>query len=212
MKIDYKKILDDGPIETSAPCRVDLGGTLDLATFYNPMRHQQPATFNMAIDMRTKVSLQPGNNKQVTVSSRGFECTQYHLDQAPFEHPLGLMFAIAAYFGAEGVHIVIDSTSPPRSALGGSSAAAVALVLLFPRNDDISDKIATTYPIESGGNQNLAMSSVMLRRVGGAVYTDDKKRTAGDALLPGDTLNVEEGSLLLEVENRSSIFAQKIQN
>ena len=45
-----------------------------------------------------------------------------------FEHPMGLMFAIAAYFRAGGIHIQIESASPPRSALGGSSAAAVALV------------------------------------------------------------------------------------
>ena len=44
---------------------------------------------------------------------------------------LGLMFAIAAYFRAEGVHIDIRSSSPPRSALGGSSAAAAALVGAF---------------------------------------------------------------------------------
>jgi D-glycero-alpha-D-manno-heptose-7-phosphate kinase len=38
------------------------------------------------------------------------------------------MFATATYFNAGGVHIDIESGSPPRSALGGSSVAAVALV------------------------------------------------------------------------------------
>jgi D-glycero-alpha-D-manno-heptose-7-phosphate kinase len=38
---------------------------------------------------------------------------------------------VAAYFNADGVHIEIDSASPPRSALGGSSVAAVALVWAF---------------------------------------------------------------------------------
>ena len=38
------------------------------------------------------------------------------------------MFATATYFNAGGVHIDIESESPPRSALGGSSVAAVALV------------------------------------------------------------------------------------
>ena len=42
-----------------------------------------------------------------------------------------LVFAIASYFRAEGVHVVINSSSPPRSALGGSSVAAVALVAAF---------------------------------------------------------------------------------
>jgi D-glycero-alpha-D-manno-heptose-7-phosphate kinase len=44
---------------------------------------------------------------------------------------MGLMFATAAFFNAEGIHIEIESQSPPRSALGGSSAAAVALVAAF---------------------------------------------------------------------------------
>jgi D-glycero-alpha-D-manno-heptose-7-phosphate kinase len=44
---------------------------------------------------------------------------------------MGLMFGVAAYFQADGVHVVIDSQSPPRSALGGSSVAAVALVAAF---------------------------------------------------------------------------------
>ena len=38
------------------------------------------------------------------------------------------MFAIAAYFNADGIHIDISSGSPPRSALGGSSVAAVSLL------------------------------------------------------------------------------------
>ena len=41
------------------------------------------------------------------------------------------MFATAAYFKAGGVHIEIESKSPPRSELGGSSYAAVALVAAF---------------------------------------------------------------------------------
>jgi D-glycero-alpha-D-manno-heptose-7-phosphate kinase len=67
----------------------------------------------------------------VKISSKGFKSATYPLDESPFDHPLGLMFAIAAYFRAEGVHIDINSSSPPRSALGGSSAAAVALVGAF---------------------------------------------------------------------------------
>jgi D-glycero-alpha-D-manno-heptose-7-phosphate kinase len=53
--------------------------------------------------------------------------------KAPYDHPMGLMFAIADYFKAEGVAIHIDSASPPRSALGGSSVAAVALIAALAR-------------------------------------------------------------------------------
>lgn len=115
-------------IRSSAPCRVDMGGTLDISTFYLPLRHFQPCTFNAALGLRTHVSLHPYKNGYVKVSSKGFENAEFMLDNAPFNHPLGLIFAIAAYFRLDGIHIYIDSSSPPRSALGGSSSAAVSLV------------------------------------------------------------------------------------
>ena len=115
-------------IETSAPCRVDLGGTFDLSTFAYPLGPLSPLTFNIAVDLRTRVRLRPFAPGRVRVSSTGFESAVFDADQAPFDHPLGLMFAVAAHFGVSGVAIEIDSASPPRSALGGSSVAAVALV------------------------------------------------------------------------------------
>jgi D-glycero-alpha-D-manno-heptose-7-phosphate kinase len=131
MTHELRKRLGKEPIETSVPCRVDMGGTLDLATFYNPLRHQLPCTFNIAINLRTKIRLQPYRTGFVKISSRGFQDAEYPANRAPFNHPLGLMFAVATYFKADGVHIDINSASPPRSALGGSSAAAVALVAAF---------------------------------------------------------------------------------
>lgn len=110
-----------------------MGGTLDISTFHYPLRHLFPCTFNMAIDLRTRVRILPYHEGLVRISSKGFKSAEYTLSKAPFDHPLGLMFAIAAYFRVAGVHIVIDSTSPPRSALGGSSAAAVALVAAFSK-------------------------------------------------------------------------------
>ena len=110
-----------------------MGGTLDISTFYYPLRYLSPCTVNLAMGLRTRVRLLPYDKGMVKVSSKGFESAKYPLDKAPFDHPLGLMFAIAAYFRAEGVHIDIDSSSPPRSALGGSSAAAVALVAAFSK-------------------------------------------------------------------------------
>lgn len=118
----------DEIIRASAPCRVDMGGTLDISTFYFPLRHLKPCTFNAAIRMRTEVSLHPFRDGYVKVSSKGFESAEFILDDVPFDHPLGLMFAVASYFRADGVHISIESASPPKSALGGSSSAAVALV------------------------------------------------------------------------------------
>jgi len=126
-----RKILESGPIETSAPCRIDMGGTLDIPIFYYPLRHLNPCTFNIALGLRTRIRLLPYTKGLIKISSRGFKDAEFPADAAPFDHPLGLMFATAAYFNAGGVHIDIDSGSPPRSALGGSSAAAVALVAAF---------------------------------------------------------------------------------
>ncbi len=118
----------DEIIRASAPCRVDMGGTLDISTFHFPLRHLNPCTFNAAIRMRTEVSLHPYRDGYVRISSKGFESTEFIMDTAPFDHPLGLMLAVASYFRADGIHICIESSSPPKSALGGSSSAAVALV------------------------------------------------------------------------------------
>ncbi len=127
MEQHINKKLDAAPIEASAPCRIDMGGTLDIPTFSYPLRHLEPCTFNIALNLRTRVRLRPFTRGQIKISSRGFKEAIFAADAAPFDHPLGLMFATAAYFNASGIHIDIESQSPPRSALGGSSVAAVAL-------------------------------------------------------------------------------------
>ena len=131
MEKKLRKLLETAPIEASAPCRIDMGGTLDIPTFYYPLRHLSPCTFNIALALRTRVRLLPYTRGRIKISSRGFKDAHFPADAAPFNHPMGLMFATAAFFKAEGIHIEIESQSPPRSALGGSSAAAVALVAAF---------------------------------------------------------------------------------
>ena len=128
VQVDWRKALEKGPVAVSAPCRVDMGGTVDIRTFSYPLQHLGPCTVNIALDLRTTVRIAPYTRRRVAVSSRGFPSADFPADGAPFRHPLGLMFATAAFFHAQGIHIFIESDSPPRSALGGSSAAAVALV------------------------------------------------------------------------------------
>lgn len=128
MSNKFKQILENESIEASAPCRIDMGGSLDIRTFYYPLRHLSPCTFNIAVGLRTRVQLMPYVNGRIKISSKGFKDAEFSIDQAPFAHPLGLMFATGVYFNAKNVHIRIESQSPPRSALGGSSAAVVALV------------------------------------------------------------------------------------
>jgi D-glycero-alpha-D-manno-heptose-7-phosphate kinase len=126
-----RSILELEPLEASAPCRVDMGGTLDLSTFYLPLHHLGPCTFNAALDLRTCVTLRPFDKGYIRISSLGFDDLVVDSHEAPFHHPLGLMSAVATYFQADGIHIDIRSGSPPRSALGGSSVAAVALIWAF---------------------------------------------------------------------------------
>lgn len=150
MPENYRKILESAPIEASAPCRIDMGGTLDIKTFHLPLRRLNPCTVNAAINLRTRVRIHPGVPGQVRVSSAGFESVSFPEDAAPYNHPLGLMFAIAAVFGVSGIHIDINSASPPRSALGGSSAAAIALVAALSRL------------LEKAGEKPLARKQVVL--------------------------------------------------
>jgi D-glycero-alpha-D-manno-heptose-7-phosphate kinase len=128
---NWQRALESGPVAVSAPCRVDMGGTLDIRTFSYPLRHLGPCTVNIALDLRTTVHLAPHARGRVKVSSRGFKSADFAADRSPFRHPLGLMFATAAFYNAQGIHIQVESDSPPRSALGGSSVAAVALVRAF---------------------------------------------------------------------------------
>ncbi|MBU8848772.1 MAG: galactokinase [Desulfobacterales bacterium] len=129
--MNLEKKLEHNQIHTSVPCRVDFGGTLDISTLFLPLNFLSPSSFNIALDLRTVVSLSPWQRGYVKVSSKGFESAVFKKDESPFNHPMGLMFAVAKYFDAHGVHIHIESASPPRSALGGSSSAAVALVSAF---------------------------------------------------------------------------------
>ena len=115
MTESVRNVLKETPVGASAPCRIDMGGTLDISTFHYPLRHLSPCTVNIALDLRTRVKLLPYDSGQIKISSKGFRSAEYPLEQAPFDHPLGLMFAIGVYFRASGVHIHIDSSSPPRS-------------------------------------------------------------------------------------------------
>ncbi len=128
MALSLKYLLSQGAIAASAPVRLDLGGTLDIGTFSLPLASQRPCTFVLALGLRTRVRLSPFRDGWVRVRSRGFADAAYPLADAPFRDPMGLMFAVAAHFDFDGVDIAIESASPPRSALGGSSAAAVALI------------------------------------------------------------------------------------
>ncbi len=146
--MNFKPILEKKCITVSVPCRIDLGGTLDISTFFLPLNHLNPGTFNIALNLRTTVTLTPWRSGYIKISSRGFDSAQFEAQTVPFTHPMGLMFAVVRFFNGHGVHVHIDSASPPRGAMGGSSAAAVAMVAAF--------STALGRPVEPGPTAAIA--------------------------------------------------------
>jgi len=126
--MNFAPILEKKQVHVSVPCRIDFGGTLDISTFYLPLADLKPATLNLALDMRTHVYLSPGEEGRIKISSKGFNTIDRSRDDKGWDGPMGLMFAVFQYFNAHGVHLHIESESPVRSALGGSSCAAVAII------------------------------------------------------------------------------------
>ena len=124
-----RELLTRSPVTVSAPCRVDTGGTWDIKALALPLEWQTPATVNMALTLRTTVTLRPYEEGRVKIFSRGFSHTEVaSADRLPFNSPFGLFFAAVSYFGLHGLEVEIDSQSPVKSALGGSSTALVALL------------------------------------------------------------------------------------
>jgi D-glycero-alpha-D-manno-heptose-7-phosphate kinase len=124
-----RDLLTRSPVTVSAPCRVDTGGTWDIKALALPLERKTPVTVNMALTLRTTVNLYPYEDGQVKISSSGFSHTESASSKRlPFDSPFGLFFAAVSYFGFHGLEIKIDSQSPVKSALGGSSTALVALL------------------------------------------------------------------------------------
>jgi D-glycero-alpha-D-manno-heptose-7-phosphate kinase len=116
-------------VEASAPCRVDSGGTWDIKAMALPLEGIEPTTINIALTLRTKVSLSPYDEGMVKISSEGFGRSEvFSKDLLPYNGPFGLFFSAVSYFGFHGLEVRISSGSPVKSALGGSSTALVALI------------------------------------------------------------------------------------
>ena len=124
-----RRVLQRRPIEASSPCRIDSGGTWDIKVFALPYEDIRPVTINMALNLRTRVSLSPFREGWVAISSEGFAIEEeYQIERLPFKRPYGIFWAAMAYFGLHGLKVHIRSDSPVRSALGGSSTALIALL------------------------------------------------------------------------------------
>jgi len=127
--LSVKKILEQHAVKASAPCRIDSGGTWDIKALALPLEPATPVTVNMALNLRTWVSLLPHKDGWVRISSEGFPRGEEHPShELPFDSQFGLFFAAVSHFGLHGLRIHIRSDSPVKSALGGSSTALVALL------------------------------------------------------------------------------------
>lgn len=144
MPRSVRNILSQEPVTASAPCRVDSGGTWDIKAMALPMEGMEPTTINIALDLRTSVSLFPFDKGMVKISSEGFgDSVVFSKDLLPFNGPFGLFFSAVSHFGFHGLEVAIHSSSPVKSALGGSSTALVALIKALSK---VSEKLGGEGP------------------------------------------------------------------
>ena len=124
-----QNVLTQQHVGATAPCRVDAGGTWDIKAMALPFEKLKPTTINIALNLRTSITLSPYKDGWVKISSEGFSGSEaYSKDKFPLTPPFGLFFAAISYFDVHGLMVKIGSQSPVKSALGGSSTALVALI------------------------------------------------------------------------------------
>lgn len=115
-------------IETSAPGRLDIGGTIDLSEIRRVAALGVLHTVNLAVEIRNHVTLEPyfPGEVRIDVDDSCFDSCQVNCsaDRAKFKLPLSVL----RWFALDGVSIRVRSEIPYRSGLGGSGATAVALV------------------------------------------------------------------------------------
>ncbi|NLA75931.1 MAG: galactokinase, partial [Deltaproteobacteria bacterium] len=127
--VPVNEILGKTIVAASAPCRVDAGGTWDIKAMALPFERYRPCTFNIALDLRTKVSLLPYKPGRVRITSKGFpEGVTHKNKEMDLTGTFSMFFAAVSYFGFSGIEVKISSGSPVKSALGGSSTALTALI------------------------------------------------------------------------------------
>lgn len=162
--VSLREFLSRHPTSATAPCRIDTGGTWDIKAMALPFQGIKPITVNMALNLRTSVTLLPYKDGAIKISSRGFpEGKTFSLERPSFRPPFGIFCAAVSFFGFHGFEVRIESESPVKSALGGSSTALVALIKALDKSRKFLDGAQRTsdeilhlaYHIEdaiSGGN------------------------------------------------------------
>jgi len=179
-----RALLARRPIMGSAPCRVDSGGTWDIKALALPFEHIKPVTVNLALNMRTSVTLLPFEPGWVKVSSDSFDAQEAYLfGEIPFDSQFGLIFSVLSFFQLRGLEVRIRAVSPVKAGLGGSSAAAVAVIkacsiakrLLNEKGIAKGDILHLAYHLEDAVNMGMCG----LQDQGASVYGGVNKWTWG---------------------------------
>ena len=113
----------------SAPCRIDSGGTWDIKAMALPYELVSPTTVNIALNMRTTVTLSPFEKGRIRISSEGFsKAEEYNAICPALTGRFAIFAAAVRHAGLHGLKLKIKSDAPVRSAMGGSSTALVAAI------------------------------------------------------------------------------------
>jgi len=127
--LSIMELLQKHSISASAPCRIDIGGTVDIKAMAIPLERLSPTTINIALGLRTTVRLLPYKDGMIKIGSKGFkESIEFSLEEISFKNPFSIYLCAIRYFNFTGLEVEILSASPPRSGLGGSSSALIALL------------------------------------------------------------------------------------
>jgi D-glycero-alpha-D-manno-heptose-7-phosphate kinase len=143
-------------METSAPLRVDCGGTIDLVplSFYH--WRAAPMTVNIALDLRVHVAVGELGCGRIAIESEGFQAHETPVGRGSLTGPMGLVQYLCEMWNTEGATVSITSDAPPRSGLGGSAATLVAVIAaldasapLGPEPMEAADIAMLAYRLES---------------------------------------------------------------
>jgi len=152
--ISVLSALDRGLVCASAPCRIDAGGTWDIKGMALLFEAVGPITLNIALSLRTKVVLSPYREGWIRVRSQGFgRGASFPVDRISYRSRFGLLLGALTYFGYHGISVDVHSEVPPRSSLGGSSVALVALIKAL---DAISVGLGSRAPLRRRDILHLA--------------------------------------------------------
>jgi D-glycero-alpha-D-manno-heptose-7-phosphate kinase len=120
------EILSQKPLTVSAPCRLDVSGTWDMKALALPYEWIEPSTTNIAINLRTYVTLSPYKSGWVKIDNGDF-ITEFEIQNPPLTNENALLNSLASHYGLHGYKVTFKYEAPQRTGLGGSGVVSVAM-------------------------------------------------------------------------------------